>query len=60
MAKKSKSALSKLATRILEGARATQQEVMLLASSVVSSGARKKKARKKKAKAKKARAKKRK
>ena len=59
MAKKSKSALSKLATRILEGAKATQQDVMDLASSVVGGRAKKKKAKKKKA-AKKAKAKKRK
>jgi hypothetical protein len=56
MAKKSKSALSKLASRILEGAKATQHEISLLAASVVNQGGRKKKkkaAKKKKAKAKK-------
>lgn len=58
MAKKSKSALSKLASRILEGAKATQQEIVQLASSVVSQSPRK--AKKKKAKKKKAKAKKRK
>ena len=59
MAKKSKSALSKLAGRILDGARATQQDIVDLASSVVGSGRKKKKSKKKKP-AKKTKAKKRK
>ena len=59
MAKKSKSALSKLAGRILEGARATQQDIMDLASSVAGGGRKKRKSKKKKS-AKKTKAKKRK
>lgn len=65
MAKQSSNALSRLASRILKGARATQSEIMQLAASVLgqdeTKGERKTKKRKaKKRKAKKRKAKKRK
>jgi hypothetical protein len=43
MARQSKAALSSLATRILEGARATEEEILALAQSVLSRGKRKSK-----------------
>jgi hypothetical protein len=67
MAKQSSNALSRLASRILKGARATQREIMQLAASVLSQdetrGTRKSKgsmAKKRKGPAKKRKAKKRK
>jgi hypothetical protein len=62
MAKQSSNALSRLASRIMKGARATQRDIMKLAASVLSQdetkGARK--AKKRKTPAKKRKAKKRK
>ncbi|MET0867933.1 MAG: hypothetical protein ABWY35_07505 [Pseudorhodoplanes sp.] len=62
MAKQSSSALSKLASRIMKGARATQRDIMQLAASVLSQDETKgtRKAKKRKSPAKKRKAKKRK
>lgn len=67
MARQSSSALSKIASRVLQGAKATQREVMQLAASVLSQDetrgtrkAKKRKAKKRSTKKRKAKAKKRK
>ena len=60
MAKQSGNALSKLASRIMRGAKATQRDIMKLAASVLSQDETKGKRKSKKKKAKKRKAKKRK